>query len=355
MKIVHVTGYFVPELGYQEYYLAKKHAQMGHDVHVITSDFFYPFPNIESMLKEAGIKDTSRKRKAGFSTVDGIKVHRLKSFFEYSDFILCTGLKEALMKINPDVVFSHESRQGLTTLAARYKKLLGYRLVVDQHDFPHEIPTHPILKKFLREIDYKLFRKFVVNYSLKRADKIIAVTEETKKFLINEHKISPKRLTMVPLGVDTDFFSFDKKSRESTRKKYGIGPGEILFTFSGTIVRRKGLELLLDAFSEINDANSKLMIVGGGDKGYVDELKKIASRQNIGNRIIFTGFVKKEEVKSYFSASDAAVWPGNNSVSIIEAMACRLPVIIADMQLAHLTDFENGIKFPEHDKQKLIS
>ena len=56
MKIVHLMGYFVPELGYQEYYLAKKHKQMGHDVYVIASDLLYPFPNIETMLKEAGIK-----------------------------------------------------------------------------------------------------------------------------------------------------------------------------------------------------------------------------------------------------------------------------------------------------------
>ena len=63
MKIVHLMGYFVPELGYQEYYLAKKHKEMGHDVYVIASDMLYPFPNIETMLKEAGAKDASRKRK----------------------------------------------------------------------------------------------------------------------------------------------------------------------------------------------------------------------------------------------------------------------------------------------------
>ena len=40
MKIVHIAGYFMPELGYQEYYLAKKHRELGHDVYVICSDMF---------------------------------------------------------------------------------------------------------------------------------------------------------------------------------------------------------------------------------------------------------------------------------------------------------------------------
>jgi len=154
MKIVHLMGYFVPEFGYQEYYLAKKHREMGHDVYVVASDMLYPFPNIETMLKEAGIKNTSRKRKAGFSVIDGIKVCRLKHFFEYSDFILARGLKQALAKIKPDVVFAHESWQGLPALAAYYKKLFNYRLVVDQHDFYHKIPSHHWWKRLFRFLDY---------------------------------------------------------------------------------------------------------------------------------------------------------------------------------------------------------
>src|SRR3989344_9365136 len=122
MKIVHLMGYFVPELGYQEYYLAKKHKEMGHDVYVIASDSLYPFPNIENMLKEAGAKEVSRKRKPGLSIIDGIKVYRLNHWLEYSDFILVKGLKKTLEKIKPDVVFAHESRRGLPALAGLWKE-----------------------------------------------------------------------------------------------------------------------------------------------------------------------------------------------------------------------------------------
>jgi len=353
MKIVHIVGYFVPELGYQEYYLAKKHKEMGHDVYVITSDMLYPFPNIEIMLKEAGIKDTSRKRKPGFNNVDGIKVFRLKHLLEYSDFILVKGMKKVLAKIKPEVVFAHESRQSLPALAAYYKNMYGYRLIVDQHDFYHKIPAHQLWKKIFRFLDYFLIRKFIVNYSLKRADRIVAVTEETKNFLVKTHKINPQRIFLIPLGVDMDYFKFDDKIRGAIRKKYKLKEKDIVLIFSGIIVRRKGIDILLEALSEIKNENIKLMVVGSGDSNYMQELKNMTKKLNIENKTVFTGFVKKDKVKDYFSAADIGVWPGNNSVSIMEAMACKLPIIMVDLQLSHLVGFNNGLKFPAHNKEKL--
>jgi glycosyltransferase involved in cell wall biosynthesis len=353
MKIVHIVGYFVPELGYQEYYLAKKHKEMGHDVYVITSDMLYPFPNIENMLKETGVKDTSRERKPGFSIVDGIKVYRLKHLLEYSDFILVKRMKQVLSKIKPDIVFAHESRQSLPALAAYYKNTFGYKLVVDQHDFYHSIPAHPLWKKMLRFLDYFLFRKFIVNYSLNRADRIVAVTQETKDFLVKTHKISPKEISLIPLGVDTNFFRFDNKIRTKIRKKYKLKNDDIVLVFSGTIVRRKGIEILLEALAEIKNENIKLMIVGSGDLDYMKELRDLTKKLNIEKKIIFTGFVKKDNVKDYFSAADIGVWPGNNSVSIMEAMACKLPIVMVDLQLSHLVRYNNGLKFPQHNKEKL--
>ena len=55
MKIVHIMGYFIPEFGYQEYYIAKKHKELGHDVYVISSDMLYHFSNIKKMFEDAGI------------------------------------------------------------------------------------------------------------------------------------------------------------------------------------------------------------------------------------------------------------------------------------------------------------
>ena len=95
------------------------------------------------------------------------------------------------------------------------------------------------------------------------------------------------------------------------------------------------------------------MIVGSGDLDYMKELRDLTKKLNIEKKIIFTGFVKKDNVKDYFSAADIGVWPGNNSVSIMEAMACKLPIVMVDLQLSHLVRYNNGLKFPQHNKEKL--
>ena len=224
MKIVHIMGYFVPELGYQEYYIAKAHKKMGHDVHVIASDMLYPFSNIKKMFKDAGIKYSGRKRKENYSIIDGLKTHWLSHFIEYNDFILCKEVKKTLEKIKPDIVFAHESRQGLTCQSAFYKDSLGFKLVVDQHDFYHKIPGK--IKTLLRNIEYFGFRKFLIDYNFRKADKIIAVTKPTREFLIKSHKVNPKKIELIELGVDTDLYHYRKKEAIKLRKKLGIKEDE---------------------------------------------------------------------------------------------------------------------------------
>lgn len=353
MKIVHIMGYFVPELGYQEYYLAREHKRLGHDVYVIASDMLYPFPNIENMLKEAGIADTSRKKKPGYSEIDGIKVYRLKHYFEFVDFILCAGVKRLLEEIRPDVVFSHESRQGLPAMAARYNKKLGYKLIVDQHDFYHKIPNHPKWRSILRSADYRLLRNRLVKKSMGKSDKVVAVTKQTYDFVKKTYNIPDKKLYLIPLGVDTDSFSFSEAGRQRIRNIHGINEGDVAILFAGTIVRRKGIEVLLRAFSRIKSENIRLLIAGGGDENYMHELKSLSKELNIDKKTVFAGFVNRIKLPEYFSAADIGVWPGNNSVIIMEAMSCSLPIVMVDLQLSHLVGYENGFKFRENDMDSL--
>lgn len=352
MKIVHLMGYFVPELGYQEYYLAKKHKEMGHDVYVIASDLLYPFQNIEKMFEDAGYSYRGRKRKGAFSVFDGIKVYWLPHWIEYNDFVLCFGVMNTLEKIKPDIVFAHESRQGLSCQAAFYKDRFGFKFVVDQHDFYHDIPGK--IKTILRAIEYFGFRKFLIEYNFKKADKIIAVTKPTREFLIKAHKVDPKKIELVELGVDIDLFHYRGKEAAKLRKKLGIGKDEAVIIFTGTIYRRKNLELLIKVFNEIcRNYKTRLVIVGEGDKGYMEELKGLANELKLGNKIIFNGFAPRKELPAYYSMADIGVWPANNSVSIIEAMACKLPIVMVDWQMPHLVSHNNGFKFPFNDKKML--
>ena len=121
MKIVHVIGYFQPELGYEEFYTAREQVRLGHDVAVVTSDRIFPFSaEIKSALSSAGLDMTTRKRGTGVSDLEGVSVHRLPTAFEwFYDCVAVHGLKESLSLLKPEIVHAHETIQGTPALARR--------------------------------------------------------------------------------------------------------------------------------------------------------------------------------------------------------------------------------------------
>ena len=52
MKILHVLGYYQPEFGYKEYFLAREQVKAGHEVYIVASDVIYPFKEIEKLLAQ---------------------------------------------------------------------------------------------------------------------------------------------------------------------------------------------------------------------------------------------------------------------------------------------------------------
>ena len=70
MKILHIINYFQPQLGYQEYFLAKEQVKMGHKVYVVTSNLYFPFPNYEQTFQNIL---GPRKFNPGNKNIDGIR------------------------------------------------------------------------------------------------------------------------------------------------------------------------------------------------------------------------------------------------------------------------------------------
>ncbi len=89
MRIVHVIEYFQPKLGYQETFLARAHAQLGHDVCVVTSDRYSPQVYTQN-------RAVLGRRVVGTGTFDeeGIRVQRLKTAFELPHVAWLRGLHD---------------------------------------------------------------------------------------------------------------------------------------------------------------------------------------------------------------------------------------------------------------------
>jgi glycosyltransferase involved in cell wall biosynthesis len=348
MKIVHVIGYFQPELGYEEFYTAREQARMGHEVAVITSDRIFPFSDeIKSSLESAGADPHSRKRPRGVSELEGISVHRLPKAFEgIYDFVAVIGVKEALAKLRPDIVHAHETIQGAPALAALHKKL-GFKLVVDHHGYATSYGEGSTPKDKLTQLEYRFLRRPIANSAFKRADAIVAITVRTKKFLVDYHKVPPEKITVLPLAVDTDTFAFDPKARKKHRSELGLAKNDLMFITTGRLDPAKQLEKFIQAFCKQTADQTKMVIVGSGSSDYEKKLQNYAEKhcgkhKKLGEHLHFIPFQPQSLLPGWYSAADVGFW-GKASITIIEGMACRLPIIVPDIDtVEHLVSHENG-------------
>lgn len=346
MRIVHLIDYFQPKIGFQETYLAKYHHRLGHEAVVVTSDRYYPYPDFEETFgKILG----NRINKAGESEEEGISVHRLNSReLSKSTLIYLLGLNSKLMEIKPDVVFCHGMLTFTSYLAAKYKKEIGYKLIYDTHGAYFNTPFTGIIKKTYKYI----FQKIAVPLIKKNMDSLFAIGDEEREFISDFYRISPRDIPIIRLGVDADLFKFNQRKREGNRLKLGIGEKDILVVFAGKIHPGKNIELLIKALKLINNKEIKLLLIGNGEKGYLDELKESGQSVNI-NRI---DLVTPGQLSGYYSAADIACWPGDPSITMLEAMSCGLPLIIPDNRyLNYLHSSQSVYIFKPNDKDSLCT
>ncbi len=345
MKIVHVVDYFHPELGYQETFVAREHARMGHEVCVVTSDRYSPF-----IYKENRNLLGKRIKKPGMFMERDINVWRLKTRWEIPHAIWVSGLESKLRELKPDVVMVHGIANFFAIRIARLKKKTGgFKLIYDDH-MAFAASRSPM------RLLYPLFRLFCSPQIQKSADALVAVAETCRRFMRARYGIPAERIVTVPLGADAEVFKFDVAVRNEVRNRLGIGSDETVFIYAGKIVAVKGPHLLVDAALQLakTHGNIRVLLVGNGSSTYIGEMKAKIQAQGATDLFIWHDAVLNRELPGFYSAADVAVWPREASLSMMEAMACNLPVIISDTsEVAERVAYNNGLTYRGDDAADL--
>lgn len=320
MKVVHLIDYFQPKIGYQETFLAKEHSKLGHDVIVVTSDRYFPFPAYESTFTSI-LGD--RYVGSGKRTEEGISVWRLPSWeIPKSPLIVLRDLEHAVQTIRPDAVYCHGVYSLTSYLAARLKKRTGYTLVYDSHAAAFNTPlTNTLAKRFY----FSFYQRAFAPVIKKEMDRLFAVGDDEQKFLRQSLKLVDYDVPIIRLGVDTDRFQFSQKERQRVRKELKISEKEVVVVCAGKMGKEKDIPILLEAVNHLDYKNVRLILIGGGK-----DSDKVGAHHDtpLQNSIIHLPYIANENLASYFSAADIGVWPGNFTMTILEAMSCSLPVIL---------------------------
>lgn len=341
MRIVHVIDYFQPKLGYQEIFLAKEHARMGHDVYVITSDRYSPFiyPANKDLLGRRIVG-------CGFFVEEGIKVLRMRTLFEIPHAIWVRGIENKIRELKPDTVIIHGIVNFSALRIARLKKKPGnFKLIYDDH------MTFDLSRSKMR-ILYPFFKWMFSGLIQEAADALVAILPETKIHMHERYGIPPERIAVIPLGADDELFRFDASARREIRDSLSISESDVVFIYTGKIIPVKRLHILIEAAAKLtaNNAGVKVMLVGSGALSYIEELKQSIKTKGLEGKFVWHDAVPNEQLNRFYSAADAAVWPYGPSISMREAMSCGLPIIIGENStVTELVAYGNGLLYREED------
>jgi len=322
MKIVHVISYFQPKLGYQEYYLAKEQQKQGHDVTVITSDRYFPFPNYkDSFGKLLG----NRILKPGFFIEEGIKTIRLKVRFENGTILWLKNLKKTILKENPDIVFLHQLFSINTMLLIKFLNKHNVKIIVDEHLLPYQIQDARNFRDRLIQIALKM-SKNIIKRKLNYVDLFFTVTPSLTNFL--KEYFNHQNIETIPLGVDPELFN----SKANLDKIDELEGNFFTLGYSGKIIENKGLEKLFSISNKLMNeySNLRLVLVGNGSENYIKRLIKIIDEKN-RSRIKIIGAVPHNILQNYIQYFNLSFWLGSvPSASMEENMIMGIPIAISE-------------------------
>lgn len=195
----------------------------------------------------------------------------------------------------------------------------------------------------------KWYFKKTVELVINNADYVVAQSSDTKENTNNFYSIS-KDISIIQLPYEQHEF-------ESVSREYlGLNPKKLYLVSIGRLVKKKGFDILIEAFGTLNNNNVELLIIGDGPKK--EELRQLSIKLDVSDRVHFLGYVPEDEKFQYLSNSDIYVLPSRHEpfgIVLQEAMQVGLPIVATDNG-GH-TDFirhnENGFLFSSNDSDSL--
>lgn len=213
---------------------------------------------------------------------------------------------------------------------------------------------------------YKLMRK-----ALSFHDAVIANSHFTENLLLHSD-FDASRIHTVIGGVDIKVFSRDDSTaKKNLRLKFNVPENSYVILTACRLVRKKGIEFLLDSFKLIKDIIPDCLLVIAGDGPCRKKFESLAEKLEIKNQVIFKGAVPHPEIQNYFWLSDLFVLPSYEFLNkktglkdaetmgrvLCEANSAGIPVIASNSGgiPSIITHNENGLLFQAGDKTDFIN
>jgi len=210
----------------------------------------------------------------------------------------CDFVNQYLETTKPEVVHAHDWLTFEAGIAA--KKHYGVPLIAHVHATEYDRAGMHRGNPLIHEIEYE---------GLMMADKIIAVSEITKRIIHEKYHIPLSKIEVVYNSLDENYEKSDYHFNEQTYK-YLLklkADGYTIVSTVGRFTVQKGLHNLMHAAARAISKNDKLIFVFAGDGEERNGLIALAAELGISKNVVFTGFVRGQRLRDIYSISDIFV------------------------------------------------
>ncbi len=194
---------------------------------------------------------------------------------------------------------------------------------------------------------------------------VFAISEHTKRDLLAQRPdLLPGQIEVLPLAAGESFVPCrNAGQRAAVRARYGIPPRGRFVLALATMEPRRNLPHLVRGFARLVEAHPglgdvRLVLAGLEGIGFADLLRSINASEKLRERIIFTGFVRDEDLAPLYSEATCftcmSTYEGFG-LPVLEAMQCGTPVIAADATSLPEVVGEAGVLLPPDDLDGLVA
>ncbi len=288
--------------------------------------------------------------------VNQYKIKKIGSLYEH--YIVYKQIRNVIRDVNPDIIYIRWRQNFFWSKLFKGRK---YRLIFECNT----PPSMALLKDDRGNIVRSLVSKYLDRQICLNTDIISAISTEVKSFIINNISAVNEKIIVNPNGVNPKKF---KSEGKNCRGKLNISKNDIVIGYSGNIEDWHGVDTLINAFQLLDKnkySNIKLLIIGSGDKFYLEKLYGIA-RKKYSKDIIFTGIVPYNEMPAYLRTCDILVSPQKpyiggelhqSPIKLYEYMATERAIIasnIGQIKRVIKNNF-NGLLFESGNEYELAN
>lgn len=197
----------------------------------------------------------------------------------------------------------------------------SYAIIHDLAYFDRKLKAYPFMDT--------VYMKTMIPKSVRRADGIFAVSENTKKDIVQLTGCDPEKITVAYEAADKIYRPInDTSCLQTVRQKYKLPDNFILYV--GSLSPRKNIVRLLDAFSQIHQKIPHNLVLTGSKSWKDSPVYQTMNQLNLGDRINQLGYVEPEDMPVLYNLACAYVYPSlyeGFGLPVLEAMQCGCPVV----------------------------